>query len=105
MANTFLKDAKTTSEIIYPLTEITVVMKGTTAQLTNWIFECADKESDLTDNDEWVQCSVNGYDWSATGGQVDTFPCSRGYAYRLRRTTGDAGATATWGHNHVLIWR
>ena len=105
MAKRILDGSSTTSDIIYPLGEITIQMLGETADLTNWILESADKEDDLTDNDNWAQCSVNGFDWSSVGNQVDTFPCSSAYAYRLRRTSGEKGAVATWGHNYVLVWR
>lgn len=105
MASPFLKDNETESDPIFPLGKIKVVMKGTSAELTNWILECADKNDDLENDDNWVQCSMNGYDWSVPGGAAEEFETSSGYAYRLRRTSGDAGATATWGHIYNVVWR
>ena len=105
MAKKFLSDSQKTSDNIYPLSDITIKMNGTTAELSNWILECTDKDDDIDDNDSWDQCSENGYDWTIPGGAVENFKCSSGYIYRLRRTSGDAGATASWAHNFILVRR
>ena len=105
MAKKFLADNQTTSDPIFPLTNIIVKMVGDTTELTNWILECADRDDVLENDDSWVQSSANDYDWSLPGNAVEDFPCSRDFAYRLRRTTGDAAATATWGHVYSLVWR
>lgn len=104
MATQFLKASQTTSDIIAPISSFKIKMAGQTGQLTNWILECAEKNVDDDDKD-WAQCSANGYDWSTAGNRVEDFEGSPSYVYRLRRTTGTAGATATWGNMYTAIWR